>query len=183
MKQNKLVNYKQGFTLIEVLVVVLIIGILAAIALPHYRIAVGKAKFSALMPVVDGYKKSVENYYVLHGEYPKEASLYESIGLDILPPNCNSYADTSQATKCDNGIYYDVVDYGRLNVAGIDTVNHFAYLQWLFFSEHPNQRRCLAAASSSIANKVCKSWGGRKIEGETYQYPSQLLGTLNVYAI
>ena len=185
-RKEKVVNTKnnKGFTLIELLVVVLIIGILAAIALPQYRAAVGKARFAALIPVVDGYKKAVESYYLTHGEYPTEGSGSNPLGLDILPTNCDSNTDTSQAQYCGNGVYYDIVDYGRLNVAGIDTVHKFAYIQWLFYSEHPNQKRCLAAATNAVANKVCQSFGGEEIEGEYYQYPTQVIGeTLKVYSM
>ena len=41
--------YKKGFTLIEVLVIILIIGVLAAVAMPIYTNAVAQSRFSALI--------------------------------------------------------------------------------------------------------------------------------------
>ena len=65
MKTNK-----KGFTLIEILVVVLIIGILAGIALPQYQKSVTKSKSAQLLTLVSTIAQSAQNYYMIHDRYP-----------------------------------------------------------------------------------------------------------------
>ncbi len=62
----------KAFTLIEMLVVVLIIGILAAIAVPQYQKAVYKSRAMEAMLLVKALAEAEEVYYLVNGEYSKE---------------------------------------------------------------------------------------------------------------
>ena len=95
-KQNsKIVN--KGFTLIEMLVVVLIIGILAAIALPQYKKAVEKAKLSEVLINLKAIEDSVDRYLLVNG-FPNEDTYFKDFGDIELSGgewNGNAYETTN----------------------------------------------------------------------------------------
>lgn len=66
---------QQGFTLIELMIVVAIIGILAAVALPAYQDYTVRAKVSELMLAVSAGKTPIAEFYQIKGTLPNSGSV------------------------------------------------------------------------------------------------------------
>ena len=74
------VKLNKGFTLIELMIVVAIIGVLSVIAIPAYNDYTIRAKVSEAFAVVQPYKMKFVEYYAMNGRFPSQQS-NSSIGM------------------------------------------------------------------------------------------------------
>ena len=64
---------QQGFTLIELMIVVAIVGILAAIAIPAYQDYITRSKVTELATAASACKTSISEYYQSQAAFPTAA--------------------------------------------------------------------------------------------------------------
>jgi prepilin-type N-terminal cleavage/methylation domain-containing protein len=121
------VRHPRGFTIIELMIVVAIIGILAAVAIPMYTSHVAHAKASEAMLQLNKLAIDAKTYYFTNTKYPQGTanvlpgadggacttanrkfpvttawtadSIWLGLGFEISEPNLFSYHWTSTATN------------------------------------------------------------------------------------
>jgi prepilin-type N-terminal cleavage/methylation domain-containing protein len=81
---------KKAFTLVELLVVVMILGALAAIAVPRMISGATNAKISACETNVDLINSQIELYYAKNGKWPQRLQMVtnEPNSFPDGPPQC-----------------------------------------------------------------------------------------------
>ena len=118
---------QSGFTLIELMIVVAIIGILAAIALPAYQDYTIRTKISECAGVVSACKTSVSEYFASQGALPNnvnQAGCATTTTQYCGAPSVGNNGQITVAANTNTGIS------ANCNLVLTPTVNSGAIREW-----------------------------------------------------
>ena len=155
----KNLTHKYGFTLMELMVVIIIIAVLAAIAVPQYKKAALKSRFSTVMPMAKSIADAQEVYYQGRQFYALDVD-----ELDVTPVD----AENTTVTLSDEDNFNYVIAQ-RSDVPGN---------RYIMYQKHstnfPGNIHCEALTGDTQAEQLCQALGGENI-GENGSYTAYLL--------
>ena len=135
------IKNQKGFTLIELMIVVAIIGILAAVALPSYQNYTARAKVSEGLSLANELKTQLAEYYNLNNGWPATHA--------ALPGSYSLAVQTTVVEKVESSSNIITITYEAIGsaVADTDTITLTASanegsIKW-------------ACASSAVADEFC----------------------------
>ena len=181
---------KKGFTLIEVLVVVLIIGILAAVVYPQYQAAVWKARVARLLPLGRNLAQQSQLFYEENGQYPTTREMVAFIPdsfkmqeqyLEEIDSESVFWENGQAEVYCANG-NNEPTD---CRLVGMEIKGDgWTDSLLLFFNARvdpaadyflSHQMFCIAGSYTpgkeySLTRKICKSLGGKLIPDTSFMF-------------
>lgn len=181
---------KKGFTLIEILVVVLIIGILASIALPQYRRAVTKAKVASVLPLLRAWSQALMVYKLENDSYCPDGVCPNAKDLDVYWPSDWKKAGTNEPcgnnTHCASDYWFECrvnPVHGNHTYHGeVECAHAYTGYDWFYITIYPpdfndgispeslrGKITCLSSGEPESI-KTCEYLGGELLSEEDHIY-------------
>ncbi len=129
MPETTSIKKKEGYTLIELMIVLTIIGILVSMAQPNFQKAVIRARETSLRRTLFVLRDVIDQYYADHGKYPDSLdSLVEEHYIRAVPKDPFTRSNKTWVIvppEDEKGQVYDV--HSGSNLVGLDGV---PYNEW-----------------------------------------------------
>ena len=103
---------QKGFTLIELMIVIAIVGILAAIALPAYQNYVVRSQVTEGLALMDGVKTAIADFYSQCGAMP-------AAGLTTAATGCGTVTGSGVTATSTSGLGFPATPKGKYSVIDI----------------------------------------------------------------
>ena len=157
----------KGFTLVELLIVVIILAILAAIIVPQFSASTNDAKAAALQSNLANMRSAIEFYYQEHGEYPGRniaTGATCGVGAAVTSGAANSQeAFINQLTRYTN-------DAGLACTGKDATFKYGPYLKGAIPDNPEGTTNTIAVVSAGVLGLTSAAGGGWRYDTVTGEF-------------
>ncbi len=147
---------QKGFTLIELMIVVAIIGILAAIALPAYQDYLARSQAAESVVLLDAARTSIEDYAAQNGVFPNGTAGTDSLAdLGITAQGTYGALGEPAQTATDGGTIAYTFGAGGVNVNANLNGTTVTYTRTASAGGVSGSWSCVATAAAKYRPKGC----------------------------
>lgn len=153
-------KFIRGFSLIELMVVIAIIALLSAVAVPAYNQYVAKAKLAAALHATESLRSQITSYYNQYGIFPNASELgYEETapgsGNILNPETINPAIQTLQVSRHDTSCGETVGTYSvMMSGAQLSLDFDYAVAQAFYSQDGVIKSMCAEADNSFVSHSL-----------------------------